>query len=182
MANLPLRIATLPLSDGSGGHGPTLASGGGRGWFRARRPEPFAACVRPSTRVENTEQLLGQLETAFRTAARYSVTTSLSRALLAAHTRLLHENRLSLPQDRHYVSAVVAAARSDGLYVARAGPAIVAKAAGGQWIELGDRTLQPPGNPALELGADGTPNITTEFYGLEPGEICSWFQASAFST
>jgi sugar lactone lactonase YvrE len=91
--------------------------------------------------------------------------------LLGAHTRLLHENRLSLPQDRHYVSAIVAAARSDGIYVARAGPAIVAKAAGGRWIELADRGLKPPGQTALELGADGTPNITTEFYGLDFGEV-----------
>lgn len=172
MANLPLSIAMLPLLSGSSGdRRPTLVSSGGRGWFRARRPEPFAACVRPSTKVENAQQLLSQLEASFRTAARYSVTTSLSRGLLAAHTRLLHENRLSLPQDRQFVSAVVAAARSDGLYVARAGPAIVAKAAGGQWVDLGDRSLKLPGNVALELGADGTPNVTTEFYGLEPGEI-----------
>jgi sugar lactone lactonase YvrE len=121
--------------------------------------------------LETSAQLLSQLETTFRTAARYSVTTSLSRALLGAHTRLLQENRLSLPQDRHYVSAVVAAARSDGLYVARAGPAIVAKTSGGRWIELGDRGLRPPGNGALELGADGTPTIMTEFYGLDPSEI-----------
>ena len=171
MANLPLRIATLPLFGSSGGQGPALVSSGGRGWFRARRPEPFAACIRPSTHVDNPQQLLSQLETSFRTAARYSVTTSLSRALLSAHTRLLHENRLSLPQDRHYVSAIVAAARSDGIYVARAGPAIVAKAAGGRWVELTDRGLKPPGQSALELGADGTPNITTEFYSLDLGEI-----------
>jgi hypothetical protein len=171
VANLPLRIASLPLSADAEGHGPTLVSGGGRAWFRARRPEPFAACARPSTKIEAVGPLLHQLEAAFRGAARYSVTTSLSRALLAAHTRLLHENRLSLPQDRHYVSAVVAAARSDGLYVARAGPAIVAKAADGRWIELEDHSLKPPGTAALELGADGTPNITTEFYGLQSGEI-----------
>ncbi len=170
MANLPLRIATLPLKSAQG-QAPTLVSVGGRGFFRARRPEPFAACIRPSTNPGNPAQLLGQLETTFRTAARYSVTTSLSRALLNAHTRLLQENRLSLPQDRRYVSAVVVAARSDGLYVARAGPAIVAKASSGRWIQLGERSLRPPGDGALELGADGTPTITTEFFGLEPGEI-----------
>lgn len=170
MANLPLRIATLPL-ESSQGQTLTLVSVSGRGLFRARRPEPFAACIRPSTKPGNPAQLLGQLETSFRTAARYSVTTSLSRALLNAHTRLLQENRLSLPQDRRYLSAVVAAARSDGLYVARAGPAIVAKASSGRWIELGDRSLRPPGNGTLELGADGTPTITTEFFGLVPGEI-----------
>ena len=169
MANLPLRIAALPLT-GADKDATTLMSLGGRGWFRARRPEPFAVCIRPSTPLENGAQLLTQIETGFRTAARYSVTTSLNRALLSTHTRLLQENRLSLPQDHRYISAIVAAARSDGLYVARAGPAIVAKVAGGRWVELGERR-PPPANGPLELGADGTPTITTEFYGLDTGEI-----------
>src|SRR6266540_1284104 len=167
LANLPLRISTLPLSS-ERRNATTLVSLSGRAWFRARRPEPFAACVHPSTPLESLAQLLSQIESTFRGAARYSVTTSLSRALLATHTRLLHENRLSLPQDHHYVSAVVAAARSDGLYVARAGPAIVAKAARGRWIDLGERGTSPAGDGVLELGADGAPTITTEFYGLEP--------------
>src|SRR5439155_8164123 len=38
-------------------------------------------------------------------------------------------------------------------------------------IALGDRTARPPGHDTLELGADGTPTITTAFYGLQAGEL-----------
>jgi len=145
-------------------------SPGGRHGIRARRAEPFAACISTAGDRASTEQLLAELESVFRDSVRYSVTTSLSRALLAVHAILAKENRLSLPEHRQYASAVVVAARSNGVYVARTGKAVIAWGRGGAW----GRTTEAAGgssNEPAELGADATPHVTTEFFPLELGDV-----------
>ena len=146
-----------------------MSTGGGSG-FRARRAEPFAACIRTTGDRATAEALLADIASVFRNSVRYSVTTSLSRALLAAHAGLARENRLSLPEHRHYASAVVVAARPNGVYVARAGRALIAWGGSGAW----GRAPEAPGGTSsepAELGADVTPHVDTEFFPIEPGDV-----------
>lgn len=173
MAYLPLRVAAVAPSDAAGLRRlPARVSGPARGWFRARRPEPFAACVSMFGASGYVEELLAQLEVGVRGASRYSITTSLSRALLAAHARLYEENRLALPQQQRYASVVLAAARPQGLYVVRAGPVLVASVrADGVWARSGDPSGADLGEVAREMGHPTPPHPTSEFFSLSPGDV-----------
>src|SRR5947209_6370601 len=90
---------------------PVLVSTATRSWLRPRRTEPFAACCSVGPTALSLEALLHSMEQTFREASRYSVTSSLSRALLAAHASLAQDNTPSSAEHRHYATVIVAAAR-----------------------------------------------------------------------
>src|SRR5437764_2342250 len=99
-----------PEAGGDGEH-PFLVSGAVRSWLRPRRTEPVAVCFSFDRGAPPLEELLTVVEQAFRDAPKYSVTSALSRALLAAHTHLAHRNQLSLVEHRFFASATIATVR-----------------------------------------------------------------------
>lgn len=173
MADLSLHIAAIPPPDPGGvERPPVVVSGAHRSWLRPRRSEPFAGCISMVGEAGYADELLLELEAAFRAALRYSITTSLTRSLLAAHTRLLQENRLSMPDHRRYASAVVATTRSNGLYVARSGAAVVASVrSNGAWARSGDPSIEAPVEEVRDLGRGAPPHVTSEFFPLDPGTV-----------
>jgi len=172
VAHLPLRVAIVaPAGLGGADKPPAIVSGATRAWLRSRRSEPFAACVSMHGSSGYAEELLAELESEFRSAPRLSITTGLGRAVRAAHTHLIDENRLALPDQRRSASAVLVAARSNGLYIARTGSAIVAAVRSrGTWARSGDPSALGAGRETPGIGRAVAPHITSEFCPLEPGD------------
>ncbi|HZT06280.1 MAG TPA: hypothetical protein VFC51_04570 [Chloroflexota bacterium] len=172
MAHLPLRIATVSPANGSGAdHPPAIVSGAVRAWLRERRSEPFAACASIQGAPGYTEELLADVESEFRASPRLSITTSLGRAIRVAHAHLVEENRLTLPDQRRSASAVLVAARPNGVYISRTGTAVVGSIrARGVWARSGDPSPVRAGVDAPGIGRAVTPNVTSEFCPLEPGD------------
>ncbi|MPZ14800.1 MAG: hypothetical protein GEU73_10340 [Chloroflexi bacterium] len=173
MADLPFRIAVVPhpLSD-AGTPPPALVAGTRRSWLRPSRPEPFAASISMTGPVGFADEVLHEIESGFRRASRYTVTTSLSRALLAGHEAVRHENSLSLAEHSRCASAVVAAVRPNGLYVARSGAALVAPGrASDVWGTVGRAASDGPSDGSPEMGRESPPQVASELFSLEPGDV-----------
>jgi hypothetical protein len=139
--------------------------------LRGGRTEPFAACLSFGRASGLADVLLGRLAAGFRSATRYSITTSLTRSLLAAHAELREENRALAPEAHRFAAAVVAAARANGVYVARTGPTLVASIrSGGVWARSGDPSGMGAGEEARELGHLTAPQPISESFPLEVGD------------
>src|SRR5687767_12163403 len=104
---------------------PVIVTGATRSWFRSRRSEPFAACLGLTDCPDQASDILAGLESEFRGSTRYSITTSLSRAVLAIHQAVREENRGRSPEAPCLAGAVAAAASDRGVYAVRVGPALV---------------------------------------------------------
>ncbi|MBM2809246.1 MAG: hypothetical protein HW416_5 [Chloroflexi bacterium] len=171
MAQVVLRIAVVQPPGSTSDEPPVLLTDAQRGWFRRSRIEPIALSLSLRGDVGSHDEILSSIEETFLGAMRYTVTTSLTRALLAAHELLSRENALSLPDQRRFGSAVIAVARPDGIYVARVGHTLVGwfDATGGQ-VRSDDAGSREDQEQVSELGGPSKPRVTTEFFPLSAGE------------
>lgn len=170
MADLLLLVAVV-VPPGAARTRAAAVSGAARLWLRPRRAEPFAACLSLNGADAPTDSLLARLEAGFRGASRYSITTSLTRSLLAAHADLREGNRVLAPEANRFAAAIVAAARANGVYVARTGPTLVASIkAEGVWARSGDPLGMGGADEARELGHPMAPQPISEFFPLEVGD------------
>lgn len=148
-------------------------TGARRSWLKGGRPEPFAACLSlrgPRQRVTDLAVLAHEM---FQDSRRRSLTSGLTRTLLAVHSTLSEENG-DLPEDeRSLASGIAAALRPTGLYVAQMGEGLIGN------VRLGTlwaRSWEADGPPdeGVDEEEDGTldaaPPVTTEFFHLAPGD------------
>lgn len=172
MADLPLCVAVMAPAQVDPAAAPGLISGRARAWFRARRSEPFAACLSVSAATPELQvRLLPELESSFRAAARYSITTSLNRALQTVHTGIREENRSALPEDQWFASGILAAVRGNGVYVARSGSGLVASVRG---TSVWARSADPSGRETSSTERLGSPaplQVISEFFPVSEGDV-----------
>jgi len=177
---ISFRIAVVPADGvGDGTRISARVSGAPRTWFHRGRAEPFAAALSWRTPAESASasdelgaEVLGAMEDEFRAANRASVTSSLTRALLAGHATLAAANALTLPEQRATASVVVAAARESGVYVARTGATIIgAVSATDTWARSGDPLGNRPAEATTAIGGEATPHGTSELVHLHPGDV-----------
>lgn len=150
--------------------GLALVSGARRSWLWGGRPEPFALCVSVRGQRELAEDLLKRVDAAFHATVRRSLTSGLIRSLLSLHAGLQEGNRDLPPEEHTYASAVAAALRPNGLYVAQAGDALVGSTRlGTVWARSWEAEEHLDATVSL-LGGEGPPTITTEYFELEEGD------------
>lgn len=172
MANPELRIAPITAAAPAAGLTPVLITGSARSWLRSRRSEPFAACASLPDCTARAPELLATIEEHFRSSTRYTITTSLSRAVLAAHHELREENRARGGNPPCRGSVIAAAASERGVYTARAGPALVGSArASGVWARSADPLRGATAGWSALLGDDLEPYLTSEFFPIAPGDV-----------
>ncbi|HEY3116206.1 MAG TPA: hypothetical protein VGK54_05650 [Chloroflexota bacterium] len=155
---------------GAAPEGLSLVSGARRSWLWGGRPEPFAVCLSVRGRREHVEDLLRRVDAAFHATVRRSLTSGLIRSLLSLHAGLREINQDLPPEEWTCASAVAAALRPSGLYVAQAGEALVGSTRlGTVWA----RSWEPDEEEAAAavlLGGENAPTITTEYFELEEGD------------
>jgi hypothetical protein len=166
-----LRIASVLTPEATSAQHPALIAGAHRSLFRRRRTEPFAACVSLNGEPGYAGELLEEFESAFLAATRASAVTSLGRALLAGHERLSRDNAQLLVEQRRSASAIVAAVRADGLYVARAGPVFVRSIREEEDDEEAEDSVRELTEQARQLGRDHLPHIASQFIPMGPGDV-----------
>jgi len=172
VANPELRIAPVTPVASPASSAPILVTGATRSWFRSRRAEPFAACAGLAGCPDQAPELLAGLEAEFRASTRYSITTSLSRSLLAVHHDLREENRARRPEPPCRAATIVAAVSERGVYAVRVGPALVGSVrAGGVWARSADPLRGAIAGSSSWLGDDLEPFVTSEFFPVAPGDV-----------
>jgi hypothetical protein len=172
VANPELRIAPVTSVTSPESSAPIIVTGATRSWFRSRRAEPFAACLGLVDCPDQGPDLLAGLEAEFRASTRYSITTSLSRSVLAIHHELREENRTRGPGPPCRAAAIAAAASERGVYAVRVGPTLVGSVrSGGVWARSADPLRGGAANPVSLLGEDLEPFVTSEFFPAAPGDV-----------
>jgi hypothetical protein len=172
VANLELRIAPVTAAGSSESPTPVIVTGATRSWFRSRRSEPFAASLGLVDCPDQGPDLLAGLEAEFRASTRYSITTSLSRAVLAVHHELREENRSRGPGLACHAAVIAAAASARGVYAVRVGPTLVGSVrSGGVWARSADPLRGAAASPVSFLGEDQEPLVTSEFFPAAPGDV-----------
>ena len=107
---------------------------------------------------------------AFQGSSRRSLTSGLTRSLLAVHTVLVEENLERADGEQSLASGVAAALRPSGLYVAQMGDGLFGNTRlGTLWArawEADEGALEIPGDEP----AEALPRVTTEFFPIGPGD------------
>jgi hypothetical protein len=172
VANLELRIAPVTARASPERSVPVLVTGATRSWFRSRRAEPFAACLGLVDCPDQGADLLASLDAEFRASTHYSITTSLSRAVLAVHHELREENRTRGVGLTCRAAVVATAASERGVYAVRVGPTLVGSVrSGGLWARSADPLRNAAESPISLLGEDLEPLVTSEFFPAAPGDV-----------
>ncbi|MBI4214279.1 MAG: hypothetical protein HY534_08225 [Chloroflexi bacterium] len=147
-----------------------MITGARRSWLRGGRTEPFAACLSIRGERDGVQDLVGVAHSAFQGSAKRSLTSGLTRALLAVHTVLLQESREQPDAEPGLASGVAAALRPSGLYLAQMGDGLFGNTRLGT---LWARTWEADEGALETMGEEPTealPRVTTEFFPISPGD------------
>lgn len=120
---------------------------------------------------ERFDDLVEVAHDAFQASARRSLTSGLTRALLAVHTVLTQENPEAGDNEHCIASGVAVALRPSGLYVAQMGDGLFGNTRLGT---LWARSWEADDAGLESMGEDGSvellPRVTTEFFPVAPGD------------